>query len=125
MTNFFELIHDGISQLERQLESLRPDYVKVDERSPQELLQLLARLSSQFNYYNFLNQPDGTWKEFFQADLLVMLIFTAELDFTKYEADFLRIRNDLHQADNDNDLFEHTRALFLLLYDIGIVLMEL
>ncbi|HEY0611830.1 MAG TPA: hypothetical protein VGD35_19295, partial [Chitinophaga sp.] len=125
MSNFFEHIQDGISQLERQLESLMPEYVKVDERSTQELLQLLARLSSQFNYYDFQDRIDGTWEEFFHADLLVMLIATGNLDFTRYEADFLRIRNNLHQAENDDELFDHTRALFLLLYDIGIVLMDL
>src|ERR1044072_5900288 len=125
MSNFFEHIQDGISQLERQLESLMPEYVKVDERSQNELLQLLARLSSQFNYYDFQDRIDGTWEEFFHADLLVMLIATGNLDFTRYEADFLRIRNNLHEAENDDELFDHTRALFLLLYEIGIVLMDL
>jgi hypothetical protein len=125
MSNFFEHIQDGISQLERQLESLMPDYVKVDERSPHELLQLLARLSSQFNYYDFQDRPDGTWEEFFHADLLVMLITATSLDFTRYEADFLRIKSNLHQAANDDELFDHTRALFLLLYDLGAMLMDL
>ncbi len=124
MSNFFEHIQDGISQLERQLESLMPDYVKVDERSPHELLQLLAHLSSQFNYYDFFDRKDGSWEEFFYSDLLVMLLSTSALNFTKYEAGFLRIRNDLHQAANDDELFGHTRELFLLLYDIGIVLMD-
>lgn len=124
MSNFFEHIQDGISQLERQLESLMPEYVKVDDRSPHELLQLLARLSSQFNYYDFQDRIDGSWEEFFYADLLVVLIATGQLDFTRCEADFLRIRNNLNQAENDDELFEHTRALFLLLYNIGIVLMD-
>lgn len=125
MSNFFEHIQDGISQLERQLESLMPGYVKVDERSTHELLQLLTRLSSEFNYYDFQDRPDGTWDEFFHADLLVMLITAGSLDFTRYETDFLRIKNDLHLAANDDELFDHTRALFLLLYEVGAVLMDL
>ncbi len=124
MSNFFEHIQDGISQLERQLEALAPDYVKVDERSPQELLQLLTHLSSQFNYYDFQNRINGNWEEFFHADLVVMLITAGALDFSPFEAAFLRIREDLHNATGDDTLFEHTRALFLLLYRLGMVLMD-
>jgi len=124
MSNFFEHIQDGISQLERQLEALVPDYVKVDDRSPHELLQLLTHIATQFNYYNFHNQVEGTWEEFFHADLVVMLITASALDFTHYEASFLRIRENLNNAENDDELFDHTQALFLLLYDIGIVLMD-
>src|SRR5690606_9694907 len=117
-------IQDGISQLERQLEALMPAYVKVDDRSPHELLQLLARLAPQFNYYNFNNRPDGGWEEFFHADLLVMLLTASSLDFTGYEATFTRLRENLQNAANDDALFDNTRTLFLLLYDIGIVLMD-
>ncbi|HEU4554852.1 MAG TPA: hypothetical protein VFS25_18530 [Chitinophaga sp.] len=124
MSNFFEHIQDGISQLERQLEALVPAYVKVDDRSPHELLQQLANLSTQFNYYNFQNQVDGTWEEFFHSDLLVMLIIAGTLDFTPYEAAFMRIREALNNTENDDVLFEHTRELFLLLYNIGITLMD-
>ncbi|GAA0553609.1 baseplate J/gp47 family protein [Chitinophaga japonensis] len=124
MSNFFEHIQDGISQLERQLEALMPAYVKVDDRSPHELLQLLARLAPQFNYYNFNNRPDGGWEEFFHADLLVMLLTAGSLDFTGYEATFTRLRENLQHATSDDALFDNTRTLFLLLYDIGVVLMD-
>ncbi|PSL45359.1 hypothetical protein CLV51_10461 [Chitinophaga niastensis] len=124
MSNFFENIQDGISQFERQLDALSPDYVKVDDRSTFELLAQLASLSDQFNYYDFQHRTAGDWQEFFHADLVVMLIIASNLQFATYEEEYLRIRAAMSNSGNDENLFHHTSAFFALLYDIAIVLMD-
>lgn len=74
MSNYFENMQDGVSQFERQLDALNPAYVKVDSRSTFDLLAQLTALSTEFNYYNFQDQRDGDWQDFFQSDLVIMLI---------------------------------------------------
>ncbi|SKC95210.1 hypothetical protein SAMN05660461_0289 [Chitinophaga ginsengisegetis] len=124
MSNYFENIQDGVSQLERQLDALQPAYVKVDDRSTFDLLAQLTALSSQFNYYNFNHQPDGDWQEFFHADLVIMLIICSNLQFTAYEEKYLFLREAMGKAGNEASLFKHTAGFFSLLYDIAIELMD-
>ncbi|CAL1518631.1 hypothetical protein [Chitinophaga sp. MM2321] len=124
MSNYFENIQDGISQFERQLDALRPDYVKVDDRSTFDLLAQLAALSDQFNFYNSEDKPDGDWQDFFYADLVVMLIIASNLEFTAYEEEYLRIREAMGNTEEDTPLRLHTARFFTLLYDMAIVLMN-
>lgn len=124
MDNFFVHIQDGISQAERQLETLMPEYVKVDDRSPQELIRYLSHLSTQFTYYNFNNIPDGDWREFFSSDLIILMISASALDFTAYEEQYLRIRETMQSTGYSEIAFHATKAFFELLYDIGLLLMN-
>ncbi|MGF6930301.1 hypothetical protein QFZ48_005801 [Chitinophaga sp. W2I13] len=124
MNNYFENIQDGVSQLERQLDALQPAYVKVDDKSTFDLLAQLTALASQFNYYNFQDQPDGDWQEFFQTDLVIMLITCSNLQFTAYEEKYLFLREAMGKAGNEASLFKHTAGFFSLLYDIAIELMD-
>ncbi|MBS0032278.1 hypothetical protein ACTJJ0_33805 [Chitinophaga sp. 22321] len=124
MSNYFENIQDGVSQLERQLDALQPAYVKVDDRSTFDLLALLTELASQFNYYDFQDQPDGDWQDFFYADLVIMLITCSNLQFTPYEERYLLLREAMSKSDNEASLFRHTAGFFALLYDIAIALMD-
>ncbi|ASZ12276.1 hypothetical protein KTO58_13340 [Chitinophaga pendula] len=124
MDNFFVHIQDGISQAERQLETLMPEYVKVDDRSSQELIRYLSHLSTQFTYYNFNNIPEGDWREFFSSDLIILMISAGALDFTAYEEQYLRIRETMQSTGYSEIAFHATKAFFELLYDIGLLLMN-
>ncbi|MDZ7962279.1 MAG: hypothetical protein RMY34_31185 [Aulosira sp. DedQUE10] len=59
------LIRDGVSQRQRQVPALSPDFVKVDENDLGDFLVYAYRLSNQVIYYNDQNEPDGHWQEFF------------------------------------------------------------
>lgn len=57
------LFRDGTSQQQRLIKALLPDYVSVDERDMNDLIEFVNKFTSLIQYYNINNQPDGTWKE--------------------------------------------------------------
>ena len=72
------LIRDGVSQLQRQVSALSPDYVKIDERDLADFLVFAYKLSEKVNYdyydadnennyYNSEKKEDVkyNWQEFF------------------------------------------------------------
>ena len=115
MSNYFENMQDGLSQFERQLDALNPEYVKVDNRSDFDLLAQLTALSTEFNYYNFQNQRDGDWQDFFHSDLVVMLILAANIQFTEYEERYLFLRDAMGKSGTEATLFRHTAACYTIL----------
>jgi hypothetical protein len=73
-----DLIRDGISQRQRQVTALSPDFVKVDDRDLADFLVFAYRLSKQIIYYKANsqpddNQPDGDWQEFFNGSTPVQI----------------------------------------------------
>lgn len=120
MNTLFDYMRDGVSQTERKLEALLPSYVKIDERSKEDLLLFLSDLSAQFNYYNFQHEIEGDWKEFLQADVLVMIISISRLDFTPWQQQQQEIQQTLEAADNDVQLQPPLTALFNLIFGIAI-----
>lgn len=60
-----EFIHrDGISQLARQSALLDPDYVKIDERTTEDLLSFAKAFAEHLNFVNDQNEVDGNWNGF-------------------------------------------------------------
>ena len=59
------LKRDGTSQSDRLPEAFDPAYARIDERSADELLQLLKDFSELVQYYDHSNQLNGDWKDFF------------------------------------------------------------
>lgn len=57
------LFRDGTSQQQRLVKALLPDYVSVDERDMDDLIEFVNKFTSLIQYYNINNQSDGTWKE--------------------------------------------------------------
>lgn len=62
------LVRDGQSQDHRELKALLPDYVKVDERSREDLMAFAEEYTGLIHYYNDQNQKDGTWEDFFRQN---------------------------------------------------------
>ncbi|MEL6537978.1 MAG: hypothetical protein AAFQ98_21350, partial [Bacteroidota bacterium] len=62
------LQRDGTHQFQRLAQALEEDYVKIEDRSEQELLSYAARLAKHIQYYNAENVPDGDWSVFFEAE---------------------------------------------------------
>lgn len=57
------LFRDGTSQKQRLVKALLPDYVSVDERDMNDLIEFVNKFTSLIQYYNINNESDGTWKE--------------------------------------------------------------
>ncbi|MBW8686814.1 hypothetical protein [Chitinophaga rhizophila] len=119
MNKLFDYMRDGISQSERKLEALMPSYVKIDERSREDLLIFLSELATQFNYYNFDHNIDGDWKPFLQSDMLVMITTISRLDFTHWQEQHTRIQSALASVGGDAKLYSLLSELFNLIFTIA------
>ncbi|PIB35022.1 hypothetical protein BFP72_06250 [Reichenbachiella sp. 5M10] len=62
----------GTKQANRFFEALNGDYVKIDERSFEELLVYTSRLSSLINYYGPDNKVQGDWSHFFSDETVIL-----------------------------------------------------
>ncbi len=67
---FFKNI--GTSQQSRQFQGLDPEYVKIDERSFEDMLVFTSGLSKLINFYNEQNRIDGDWSYFFADETVIL-----------------------------------------------------
>ncbi len=67
------LIRDGVSQGQRQLPALSPDFVKIDEGDLADFLIFAYNLSQQVSYYTNNNKENGNWQGFFQSSTPVQI----------------------------------------------------
>lgn len=55
-------IRDGTNQLERQSKFLKEGFVRIDERSQQDLLDFIYKVSNELAFYNLNHQISGSWQ---------------------------------------------------------------
>ncbi|NEN91277.1 MAG: hypothetical protein F6K48_21155, partial [Okeania sp. SIO3H1] len=60
---------DGVSQSDRLLKELKPDYVAVEERSLSDLLEFVQEYAQKVNYYDTSNSKNGNWSNFFDEEV--------------------------------------------------------
>jgi len=72
-----QFFRDGVSQRNRLLRALEPDYVAVDERSWSDLLKFAQDYARTLQYYDESNTPQGNWSSFFgdEGDIQQMIAF--------------------------------------------------
>jgi len=124
MKTIFDHTRDGVSQLERRLDTLMPANLKIDERTQDDLLLFLSDIAGQFNFYNLYNDKEGDWRAFFSADLQIVLLTISRLDFTHYQDKYLQIQEQLQIAENDADLRPVLSIFFNMIYEIALLLQE-
>ncbi|MEL6538044.1 MAG: hypothetical protein AAFQ98_21680, partial [Bacteroidota bacterium] len=62
------LVRDGTSQQGRYPAALDPTYVKVDERTEDDLRTFAEEFATLIQYYNTLNEREGNWVPFFRRE---------------------------------------------------------
>jgi hypothetical protein len=124
MKNFFDHMRDGVSQSERRLDALMPANLRIDERTQDDLLLFLSEIAGQFNYYNLYNDREGSWQEFFSADLQIVLLSISKLDFTSYQDKYQQIQEQLQVAEGDAALRPILSIFFNMIYEIALLLQE-
>ena len=67
------LVRDGVSQTQRMLPALDPDYIKVDERAIADWLGFAHRYAELVQYYDASNLPAGDWQSFIQNDVTTVI----------------------------------------------------
>lgn len=58
--------HNGTRQCDRFPSALSNDYIKIDERTFEDLIQQLSEYAKKVNFYNDENKEDGDWEPFFK-----------------------------------------------------------
>ncbi len=101
------LIWNGTSQRERLINALSPDFVKIDERSFEDILTFAYRYAACVKYYNEKDEPDGNWQCFFESDIGIFLAIissekpeAAERKYRRIEREFLEAREAFEDEDN-------------------------
>lgn len=90
------LIRDGVSQPQRRISALSPDYVKIDEGDLADFLVFAYKLSKQVIYYGDDNQPEGNWQEFFQHSTPVQIALISKTRPQKIKDEYTKKWNQ-HQ----------------------------
>ncbi|RCJ26528.1 hypothetical protein A6S26_14075 [Nostoc sp. ATCC 43529] len=70
-----QIFRDGVSQRDRLLRELEPDYVAVDERDTSDLLTFVQEYATKLNYYDESNTIKGDWSRFFAGDVKQMVAY--------------------------------------------------
>ena len=82
------LIRDGVSQRQRQVSALSPDYVKIDEGDLGDFLVFAYKLSEQVIYYDADNQKDGNWQDFFARSTPVQIALISKIRPQRIKDDY-------------------------------------
>lgn len=67
------LIRDGVSQRQRQMAALSPDFIKLDEWELADALLWACQLSQKIKYYDLTNREIGHWEEFWHNSAPVQI----------------------------------------------------
>jgi len=119
------ILNDGLTQDERRLKALMPDFIKIDERDISEMLRFATELAAQFNYYNASNKIEGTWEDFFRSDINILLINISKFDMSTYTNLFSTFRDELYIAENEHELLGGLKNLLDFVLHVFNLLKEL
>jgi hypothetical protein len=118
----FMTSNQGISQTQRLLDTLMPDYFKIDSRDIPELISYIHKISAQFNYYNAqTNEKDGTWEDFLYNDSYLATLLISRIDVVDISSQFSIIKKTIEYDSNSILLSERLDKLTKLidfLYDV-------
>lgn len=98
------LSRGGTSQSQRLLNTLRKDYVQIDEHSYSDLLIFAKKFSQHLKYYDLGNSENGTWKDFFCSDVSTLIALIAENNLTAYQEAYDELLDQLTGTGGEIDL---------------------
>ncbi|MCF6324582.1 MAG: baseplate J/gp47 family protein [Gammaproteobacteria bacterium] len=86
-------IIDGTDQWQREPLPFQPCYFNADEMSFEMLLSMASEYAENFNYYNVVNQKDGSWGSLFNANEVVIMVLIATHDLPRLTLEFSRLES--------------------------------
>ena len=93
-----ENFRDGVSQGDRLLKELKPDYVAVDERTVSDLLEFVQEYAKNVNYYDLSNSKNGDWSSFFDEEVDEMVDYIDNPEEFQDDQEKLRELSQAHLA---------------------------
>lgn len=114
------LVRDGVSQAQRMLPALDPDYIKVDERAIADWLGFAHRYAELVQYYDASNLPAGDWQSFIQNDVTTVIALMSQKDLSGARDCFEAILPFLETASSfDSRLKSALKVLFDLTFTLA------
>ena len=111
----------GRTQLTRLSKALDSEYIKLDERSIEDLIVATNKLSRHLNFYGNENVVLGNWSSFFGWESTSILAQIATLDIQKLTKDFKLNKRRLIISPSD----EHLETILPYFESIDILLTDL
>lgn len=112
----FMTSNQGISQTQRLLDTLMPDYFKIDSRDIPELISYIHKISAQFNYYNAqTNEIDGTWEDFLYNDPYLSTLLISRINVVDISSQFSTLKKTIEYDSNSILLSERLDKLTKLI----------
>ncbi len=113
------LIRDGVSQKQRLTEALKPEYVKVDERSMEDLLYFLVNYSKEVAFFDTDNKLSDSWQTFLEKDITVIIAMIAKKDVSVEKNNFQLLIDRISDSTlTEAEVKKNFKTLFDLLFTI-------
>lgn len=99
-----KLVREGLSQAQRQLAALAPEFAPVDQHGPAHRMIFARAYSAYLRFFDEKNLDGGDWQPFFSSDVSVQLAVASVQDVDFYKANIKANFDFLNKLDNDADL---------------------
>lgn len=101
------LLRDGTSQAQRQVSSLRPESIPVEERTLEDWITFAQQFAAELTFFDNNNQPAGTWESF---------LTDSKIPNQQYIADILAYVNDPNTFSGDTEKMRKLSRPHLVLF---------
>lgn len=102
----------GFSQIERFPRALEKGYVRAEERSLHEILDLARSISKNIVFYNQDNEPSGNWEQMFLKDEAFLLARIMSVRLEVLQERFSSISNKLNTTSRSSQNLKNLEELF-------------
>lgn len=96
--------------------AILPDYVRIDERTPEERMAFAVAYADHLNYFNAQDEHDGSWRMFVENDPSMYLAVIAHTDLAPLEK-FAGIFPAIEQSTNKRNNRRYYRQFLMALID--------
>lgn len=108
----------GLSQSDRIIHALSPDFFVPDERTRYDNMLLLSKYAKLITYYTDRNVPDGNWEGFFKHNITFLLIEIAEFDTDNLDSKFGSLIKNLERCLDSKSTLNATSQIFTFVSDV-------
>ncbi len=106
------ITNDGYCRRDRLLKAMREGYIKIDERSFEDLLEFAVEFGGLINFYNLNNKAEGDWAPFFLTDESIILASIINCDLSDLEIKYRGSEYLARQGNDTDGKFNLLRELF-------------
>ena len=121
-TDSYAINRSGSSQLQRVMQALLPQNIKVDDRDYADLILFAKRYAAYLTHYNGQNVPDGDWQAFMKMDVSVTLAGIAKTDVTGYVEYLKLLYQNTRSTIVETDIKKHFKTIFDFIFSAAVEL---